>query len=536
MTSDADLPTPQPAESRAGLSWVWAMPVLAVLVALGMVWQTYANRGPVIVVNFPSASGIEEGQTPLRFRELDVGTVEKVTFAEGLSAIEVHIRLDKEIAPYVDSEAEFWLVEPRVTARGVTGLGTVLSGNYIEGSWDGTPGEAATHFEALDEQPLFAPGQAGTRVVLRSRSGGQLSAGAPVLFNGIEVGWIGKPVLSENGLTVTRDAFIEAPFDRRLSTASRFWDSSGLSFDIGTAGVSFNVDSLAALVEGGVTFGTLVTGGQAIQPGHVYDVYESLRAAQTDALESAGARLGVAVLLDPSIAGLSAGTVVRYGRTNVGEVTAVTGFRDPEAPGAGVQLLVDLEIIPERIGFPAGQTEGGRACHARRAGRRRAQAAARLGRDPWPDHGARIRPDRTRGRRHAGRRPHPFPLIPTAPARVADASEGIEGIVDRVANLPIEDLMTAAIGALESVQQLAGSPDALELPANANGLIRDARDIVGAAELRTALADFQTATADLRDLSREIRESRGLRACSLRSNPRKRSPAGSPPFPTGSRA
>ena len=79
-----------------------------------------------------------------------------------------------------------------------------------------------------------------------------------------------------------------------------------------------------------------------------------------------------------------------------------------------------------------------------------------------------------------------------------------------MANLPIEDLMTAAIGALESVQQLAGSPDALELPANANGLIRDARDIVGAAELRTALADFQTATADLRDLSREIRESPGL--------------------------
>ena len=510
MTSDADLPTPQPAESRAGLSWVWAMPVLAVLVALGMVWQTYANRGPVIVVNFPSASGIEEAQTPLRFRELDVGTVEKVTFAEGLSAIEVHIRLDKEIAPYVDSEAEFWLVEPRVTARGVTGLGTVLSGNYIEGSWDGTPGEAATHFEALDEQPLFAPGQAGTRVVLRSRSGGQLSAGAPVLFNGIEVGWIGKPVLSENGLTVTRDAFIEAPFDRRLSTASRFWDSSGLSFDIGTAGVSFNVDSLAALVEGGVTFGTLVTGGQAIQPGHVFDVYESLRAAQTDALESAGARLGVAVLVDPSVAGLSAGTAVRYGRTNVGEVTAVTGFRDPEAPGAGVQLLVDLEIIPERIGFPAGQTEADAlATLAERVGdglKLRLGSEGILGQttvlefvQTEPEDGDTLVVGRT-----------PFPLIPTAPARVADASEGIEGIVDRVANLPIEDLMTAAIGALESVQQLAGSPDALELPANANGLIRDARDIVGAAELRTALADFQTATADLRDLSREIRESPGL--------------------------
>ncbi|MCB1356152.1 MAG: MCE family protein [Maritimibacter sp.] len=510
MTTDADLPTPQPAATKSGISWVWLMPLLAVLVALGMVWQTYANRGPMIVVTFPSASGIEAGQTPLRFRELDVGTVEEVTFSEGLAAIEVHIRLDKDIAPYVDDAAQFWLVEPRVTARGVTGLGTVLSGNYIEGSWDGTPGVPTNRFEALDEQPLFSPGQAGTRVVLRSRSGGQLSAGAPILFNGIEVGWIGKPELSENGLTVTRDAFVEAPFDRRLSTASRFWDSSGLSFDIGTSGVSFNVESLAALVEGGVTFGTLVTGGEPVAPGHVFDVFTSMRAARTDALESSGTRLAVSMLLDPSVAGLSAGTPVRYGRTNVGEVTAVTGFRDPGTPNADVQLLVDIDIIPERLGFADAQRpEDQIAALAERVAdglKLRPASEGILGQTAVLEF-VRVEAAEA-GELVVGRTPHP--LIPSAPARVSDASEGIEGILDRAANLPIEELMTAAIGALESVQQLAGSPDALELPANANGLIRDARDIVGAAELRTALADFQSATTDLRDLTREIRNSPGL--------------------------
>ena len=510
MTLEDDLPTPEPAETRAGISWVWLMPLLAVLVALGMVWQTYANRGPMIVVTFPSASGIEAGQTPLRFRELDVGTVEEVTFSQGLSAIEVHIRLDKDIAPYVDDAAQFWLVEPRVTARGVTGLGTVLSGNYIEGSWDGTPGIETSRFEALEEQPLFSPGQAGTRVVLRSRSGGQLSAGAPILFNGIEVGWIGKPELSDNGLTVTRDAFIEAPYDQRLSTASRFWDSSGLSFDIGTSGVSFNVESLAALVEGGVTFGTLVTGGEAIAPGHVYDVFASLRTARADALEGGGSRLAVAVLLDASTAGLSAGTQVRYGRTNAGEVTAVTGYRDPDAPGSDVQLLVDLEIIPERLGFPADQSPDEQlATLAERVAdglKLRPASEGILGqtailefvRAEAEDAGTLVL-DRT-----------PYPLIPAAPARMSDGTAGVEGLVDRVANLPIEELMTSAIGALESVQQLVGNPDTLALPANANGLISDARDIVGAAELRTALADFQSATTDLRDLSSEIRNSPGL--------------------------
>ncbi|HCQ66423.1 MAG TPA: paraquat-inducible protein B [Rhodobacteraceae bacterium] len=510
MMTDADLPTPEPTESRREISWVWLMPVLAVLVALGMVWQTYANRGPVIVVTFPSASGIEAEQTPLRYRELDVGTVEEVTFSEGLSAIEVHIRLDQKIAPYVDAGSEFWLVEPQVSARGITGLGTVLSGVYIEGSWDGTPGEAADRFEALTEQPLFSPDQAGTRIVLSSRTGGQLSAGAPVLFNGISVGWIGRPVLSENGLTVTRDAFIEAPYDARLSTASRFWDSSGLSFDIGTNGVSFNMESLAALVEGGVTFGTLVTGGQAIEPGHVFDVFSSLRTARADALEGSGTRLSVAALVDASVAGLSAGTVVRYGRANVGEVTAVTGFRDADAPSGDMQLLVDLEIIPERLGFAAGLTTDEQL--ATLADRIAAGLRLRLASEgiigqttilefiQAEDAGAEtLVIDRT-----------PFPLVPTAPARVGDATEGMEGLVDRVSNLPIEELMTSAIGALESVQQLAGSPDALQLPANANGLISDARGLVGSDEIRIALADFQAATTDLRAMTDEIRNSPGL--------------------------
>lgn len=510
MTTDADLPTPQPAERRQGLSWVWLMPVLAVLVALGMVWQTYSNRGPLIVVTFPAANGIEAEKTPLRYRDLDVGIVEEVTFSEGLSAIEVHIRLDKKIASYVDSEAEFWLVEPQVTARGVTGLGTVLSGVYIEGSWDGVAGEATDRFTALDEQPLFAPDQKGTRIVLRSRSGGDLSSGAPVLFNGISVGWIGRPVLSENGLTVTRDAFIEAPYDERLSTASRFWDSSGLSFDIGTGGISFNMESLAALVEGGVSFGTLVTGGQPIEPGHVFEVFSSLRAAQVDVVEGGGTRLDMSVLLEPGAPGLRIGTVVRYGQAQVGEVTAITGFRDEATPGDEVQLLVDLEIIPARLGVDSSlDAEDQLAALAERVAdglRLRLATEGILGQTTVLQF---IQDTEAEAETLVVGRT-PFPLLPSAPAQVSGTTEGVEGLVTRVSNLPIEELMASAIGALDSVQQLAGSPDAQQIPANANGLISDARAIVGAAELQSALVDFQAAANDLRAFTDEIRNSDGF--------------------------
>ncbi|MCB1331304.1 MAG: hypothetical protein KDK28_18435, partial [Maritimibacter sp.] len=185
--------------------------------------------------------------------------------------------------------------------------------------------------------------------------------------------------------------------------------------------------------------------------GHVYDVFASLRTARADALEGGGSRLAVAVLLDASTAGLSAGTQVRYGRTNAGEVTAVTGYRDPDAPGSDVQLLVDLEIIPERLGFPADQSPDEQlATLAERVAdglKLRPASEGILGqtailefvRAEAEDAGTLVL-DRT-----------PYPLIPAAPARMSDGTAGVEGLVDRVANLPIEELMTSAIGALESV-------------------------------------------------------------------------------------
>lgn len=508
--TDADLPTPQPEARRQRLSWVWLMPVFAVLVALGMIWQTYGNRGPLIVVSFPTATGIEVGQTPLRYRDLDVGTVESVGFSDGLAAIEVHIRLDKSIADYVDDDATFWLVRPQVSARGITGLSTVLSGVYIEGSWDGTPGASADRFTALDSAPLASPGEEGTRIVLRSRSGGQLVSGAPVLFNGIAVGWIGDPVLSESGLVVTRDAFIKAPYDERLTTASRFWDSSGLSLDIGTSGVSLNIDSLAALVEGGVTFGTMVTGGEPIEPGHIYTVFDGLRDARADALEGGGSRMSLAVLLDPAVAGLSTGTIVRYGPAQIGEVTAITGFRDPRTPDEAVRLLVDLEIVPERLGLVAGLSDDEKVA----ALEDRVESGLRLRVASEGILGQRTilefaemedAPDAALETGVA-----PVPLVPSAPARRAERTAGVDGLVTRISNLPIEDLMTSAIDALDSVKELAASPETRDLPANANGLLADARALVDSDDLRAALADFQAATADLRGMTDEIRNSPGL--------------------------
>ncbi len=453
--TDHHLATPRHETRRRRPSLVWLMPLLAIAVAGGVVWKNYADQGPLITITFPSAAGIRAAATELRIRDLRVGVVEAVGFTDGMEAVEAHVRVDKNVARYIDSDARFWLVQPQVSARGVTGIGTILSGVYIAASWDGEPGTSQTEFAALETPPLTTFGEEGTRIVLRTRAGGQLAAGAPVLASGIEVGRIGQPVLSATGSTVTMDAFIAAPYDQRLTTNARFWDASGLSVNVGAAGLSVKVDSLAALIEGGINFGTPVTGGDPVADGFVYEVFASEAAARADAFEAGSdPEIAASILLDSDVSGLGVGTLVRFRGVKVGEVRDLAGVASPEGSDEPVRLRIDMGLAPERIGLPPRLS--GDALTAALASRVEDGLRVRLAKEGLfgqttilevvdvadaPEATIEIADGRT--------------MLPTVAEAKSDGESGIEGLVTRVSNLPIEALMTAATEALGGVSRVA---------------------------------------------------------------------------------
>ena len=84
------------------------------------------------------------------------------SFAAGLSDVLVYVRVDAEIAPYLDDDAEFWVVRPDVSVRGITGLDTVLGGVYIEGNWDTEADVAQLSFVGVENRRMTRAGQRGT--------------------------------------------------------------------------------------------------------------------------------------------------------------------------------------------------------------------------------------------------------------------------------------------------------------------------------------------------------------------------------------
>lgn len=498
---------PAKQRTRGRLSVVWLVPVLTLAVSLWAAWQNYADRGTLITIIFDDASGVAAGETKIRYRDVVVGEVEDVEFSEGLDDVLVHARIKKNIAPFLDDDAQFWVVRPDVSVRGITGLETVLSGVYIQGNWDTEADVAQFEFTGLDSPTLTLANQRGTTIVLRADDGGSISAGAPILHKGIEVGYLEEPQLSFDGRNVVVNAFIESPYDRRITTSTRFWDTSGFSVSLGTGGVSLDVDSLASLIEGGIAFDTVVSGGEPIEEGHRFDIFSGQQAARDSLFTDPNAEvLEVAVLFDETVSGLTVGSEVRLQGIRVGEVGSLSAIVVGEGDSAVVRLQAVLAIEPARLGMQAGAT---------------AEEALSLLSD-LVTQGLRAR--LTTGNLLAGTlivqlitledalpaiinlTSGEFPVIPSTDSEISDVAATAEGVLARINALPVEELMDGAINLMSSIETLANDEFTRETPEAIVALIDEARAIVGSDDLQAVPGDLREAIAGLEAILSQAEE------------------------------
>ena len=501
-----DVRAPDP-KKRRGVSLIWFVPIIALAVILSVAWQTYQDRGKLIQIAFENGSGISK-ETALRYRDIDVGKVEKVTFSDGLEVVIVYVRVDKEIAPYLDDDAEFWVVRPDVTLRGVSGLDTVLSGAYIAGKWDTNADVAQVEFNGLEERPLLATETPGEQIVLRAPSGASLAQGAPILHKGLKVGFLDEPELDPRGDGVIVSAFIEEDFAKLVTTNTRFWDTSGFSVSVGANGLALNVDSIASLIEGGVAFDTVVSGGVPLGQGNAIDVFDVFT-NEAEARESLFERpdrntLKVGILFDETVNGLRQGSAVKYQGVNVGEVSAINAIVVDENGIKRVQLRTTLELSPARLGISADTSDEDAmvilASFVAQGMRARlvtgniltgaldvelvdVENAELLFLDPSRE---------------------PFPIIPTTDSNVSDVAATAEGVLERINKLQIEELLDGAINLMASIEALATDGDLRAAPQELRTILSDVSSVIAADGIQSAPESLRNSLDGIQQVVAEI--------------------------------
>lgn len=306
---------------RRRIPLVWIVPVLTVLIALWLAWDTFSKRGPTITVSFDTASGLTAGQSQLKYRNVVMGTVRSITVAPDLSKVLVTIDTVREAESLLTDKTIFWVVKPQLFAGNITGLDTILSGSYIGMRPSAVAGSPQRDFVGQHDPPILQASVKGTTYRLDTARLGSIGLGAPIFFRDIDVGTVLGWDLHELASRVTIHAFVRAPFDQYVRDDTIFWNASGLSVRLGAQGIDVQLESMRALLLGGIAFDTHPASGVPIsKPDHRFPLYANMDQAKAAGF---GNHINLVSFFPGSVAGLSAGADVTFHGLKIGEVTDV---------------------------------------------------------------------------------------------------------------------------------------------------------------------------------------------------------------------
>jgi paraquat-inducible protein B len=331
---------------RFGLSLVWFVPLVALLVAGSLFVRKVILVGPRIDIEFASAEGIEPGKTDVRYKEVVVGKVETVQLRGDRKRVIVTVRLDRAASSLAVEDSLFWVVRPRIGTAGISGLGTLLSGAYIAID-AGTSKEARDSYVGLEVPPFVLRGEPGASFALRADDLGSLEVGSPVLYKrtrvGRVVGYTLDPAVDELSIRI----FVEAPYQTLVTPQARFWNASGIDLQVNASGLTVNTESVASLIAGGIAFEIPAGTAKATPapPGSTFVLYRDRKAALAP---EDGAAVPVRMVFDQSVRGLTEDAPIDFLGVEIGRVRAIALQYDGRQQRFPVRVLAD--IYPLRLG------------------------------------------------------------------------------------------------------------------------------------------------------------------------------------------
>lgn len=491
---------------------IWVVPVVAVIVGLYMVIHTKMTEGPEITIEFNTAEGLEAGKTKLRYRDVDVGLVESVSLSDSMDTVLVTAKMDKDAEDMLRQDTRFWVVRARVGAGAISGLGTLLSGAYIQLDPGAGAGAKERSYVGLETPPLTPAEAPGVRLTLYSDHAGSLSEGDAILYNGYKVGRIEAVTFDVEKKVLIYGAFIDAPYDELVSVNTRFWNVSGVSVNASAAGLEVTTGSMETILLGGVAFGNLpgLPPGDRAVSGATYKLNSSYRELEEDPFQF---RSYYVAEFAQSLRGLKPGAPVEYRGIQIGQVSRILikELVSQRAAGAGQPIPVLFYVEPARFGIgdsdEALEAMGKSIVEGVKRGMRASlqtgsllTGALYINIDYYPDAAAT-----TMGQFED------YPVLPSIPSGLGRLEQQVGDLLDKFNALPLETMASNANNALATLDgtlaSLTATMNSLQVILNKDGTKALPAELNQTlAELRKALSSFSPDTAVGQSLSDSVFE------------------------------
>lgn len=355
----AEILTPK----RSTLSIVWVIPILAAIIAIGIAVESHLSKGPTVTIIFHAAAGIEAGKTYVKYKDINIGHVKSIRLSEDYQKIEVTAQIDKHAAGLMVEGTRFWVVQPRITMSGISGISTLLSGNYI-GVEPGKSEQEQLSFVALNTPPVIPDDQLGREFTLQTDNLGSLGVGTPLYYRQLNVGQVTGYGIADDGKTINVHIFVHAPYDRFIWEDTRFWHASGVDISLDGGGLAVKTQSLLSLLMGGIAFEEPIgtPRGEPAAGSSTFTLHDD-RLTAFKPIETKIQRYTVS--FQESLRGLTVGAPVTFLGLPIGEVTSIQLQYHPTT--FGIHPRVEIAIYPDQL---TGHIYGGGAMKEQMANER----------------------------------------------------------------------------------------------------------------------------------------------------------------------
>ncbi len=248
---------PQPAliREKRRLTPVWLLPLIALFIVCWLVWRTLAQAGAMVEVRFDNGRGIQVGKTEVVHNGVAVGKVTGVSPSADFQAVDVTLEMNSQFEALLTDTGAFWLVKPRLSFAGVSGLDTLVSGNYI-GFKPGHKGKKQDRFIALSSPPPEVEEKNGLRLILRADELSSVEEGSPVYYRRLKVGEVTGYALSETGDYINITIYIKRQFAGLVHQNTRFWNAGGVDISGSLNNLKVRTESVLSIIQGGIALYT----------------------------------------------------------------------------------------------------------------------------------------------------------------------------------------------------------------------------------------------------------------------------------------
>lgn len=174
--------------------WIWAVPIAAVGIVLWLLLRSISSRGIDVTVTYNDAAGMQPGDTRVLYHGLEVGRVTSVALASDDWHVVVHLDIDRQLAPKINTGTRFVLEGAHPSLSDVSSLRALIAGPTIV--MVPGPGKPALAFVGSEGGPRQTLAVSLPYLVSFDGAVGQLKAHAPVTLRGFTVGEVTRIGLS----------------------------------------------------------------------------------------------------------------------------------------------------------------------------------------------------------------------------------------------------------------------------------------------------------------------------------------------------